>query len=68
MLKRFSISKYLSSIINGSKPSEIQRFRKIQDDTVQGTKLTYFELAMKELKDGRKSSHWIWFIFPQIDG
>lgn len=24
--------------------------------------------AMSELRDGRKRSHWMWFIFPQIAG
>ena len=28
----------------------------------------YFEQACKELRNGRKTSHWIWYIFPQIKG
>lgn len=27
-----------------------------------------FNTAVRELLDGRKRSHWIWFIFPQIKG
>ena len=27
-----------------------------------------FEHAMAELRAGRKTSHWMWFIFPQIAG
>lgn len=27
-----------------------------------------YETALAELKRGRKTSHWIWFIFPQIAG
>jgi uncharacterized protein (DUF1810 family) len=27
-----------------------------------------YERALAELKRGRKESHWMWFIFPQIDG
>jgi len=27
-----------------------------------------YESAMAELSRGRKSGHWIWYIFPQIDG
>jgi uncharacterized protein (DUF1810 family) len=27
-----------------------------------------YETVRGELKDGRKRSHWIWFIFPQIEG
>ena len=29
---------------------------------------TSYETALKEIKSGRKRSHWIWFIFPQIAG
>jgi uncharacterized protein (DUF1810 family) len=31
-------------------------------DAQQGT----FEAALSELKAGRKQSHWMWFIFPQL--
>ena len=27
-----------------------------------------YEKALSELKAGRKTSHWMWFIFPQISG
>jgi uncharacterized protein (DUF1810 family) len=27
-----------------------------------------YEKALSELQNGRKRSHWMWFIFPQIDG
>ena len=27
-----------------------------------------YELALKEIKNGNKTGHWMWFIFPQIDG
>ena len=27
-----------------------------------------YATAVNELRDGRKQSHWIWFIFPQIAG
>jgi len=27
-----------------------------------------YATALKELQQGLKSTHWIWFIFPQIDG
>ncbi len=30
--------------------------------------LTTYECAMLELTKGRKESHWIWYIFPQIEG
>lgn len=27
-----------------------------------------FDMALAEIKNGRKESHWIWYIFPQIAG
>jgi uncharacterized protein (DUF1810 family) len=27
-----------------------------------------YEIALNEIKNGKKVSHWIWYIFPQIDG
>jgi uncharacterized protein (DUF1810 family) len=27
-----------------------------------------FESACRELRQGRKQSHWMWFVFPQIKG
>ena len=28
----------------------------------------YYQIALKEIQNGEKCSHWMWFIFPQIDG
>jgi len=30
--------------------------------------MTTYEGAMLELARGRKDSHWIWYVFPQIEG
>ena len=27
-----------------------------------------YELALTEIRNGRKEEHWIWFIFPQLKG
>ncbi|WP_426671117.1 DUF1810 domain-containing protein [Mucilaginibacter sp. McL0603] len=27
-----------------------------------------FQTALSEIKNGRKQSHWMWYIFPQIEG
>jgi uncharacterized protein (DUF1810 family) len=27
-----------------------------------------YERALQELRDGRKRSHWMWFVFPQLRG
>jgi uncharacterized protein (DUF1810 family) len=41
---------------------DLQRFVAAQD--ASGT----YDRATAELRGGRKTSHWIWFIFPQIAG
>ncbi len=38
----------------------LQRFPEAQDHV--------YDAVLDELRAGRKSSHWIWFIFPQITG
>lgn len=27
-----------------------------------------YDIALNEIKNGRKRSHWIWYIFPQLKG
>ena len=27
-----------------------------------------YQIALKEIENGEKCSHWMWFIFPQIEG
>lgn len=27
-----------------------------------------YEIALKEIQNGRKQSHWMWYIFPQLRG
>jgi uncharacterized protein (DUF1810 family) len=39
-----------------------QRFVDAQD------KGDTYEAALAELRAGRKTSHWMWFVFPQIAG
>jgi uncharacterized protein (DUF1810 family) len=43
-------------------PHQLQRFVTAQADG--GT----YEAAVSELRAGRKRSHWMWFVFPQIAG
>ena len=38
----------------------LERFVKAQTNT--------YEVAMSEIKNGRKHTHWMWFIFPQLRG
>ncbi len=38
----------------------LERFHSAQE--------TAYEVALREIRSGRKQSHWIWFIFPQYRG
>ena len=38
----------------------LQRFIEAQNDS--------YDQALKEIRNGRKLTHWIWYIFPQIKG
>jgi uncharacterized protein (DUF1810 family) len=42
---------------------DLDRFRSAQARSVDG-----FNTALGELQAGRKRSHWIWYIFPQLAG
>jgi uncharacterized protein (DUF1810 family) len=44
-----------------SDPYDLQRFVDAQDG---GT----YDRALGELRAGRKTSHWMWFVFPQLAG
>ena len=37
------------------------------DRFIQAQALTY-QSALKEIKNGKKRTHWMWFIFPQLRG
>jgi uncharacterized protein (DUF1810 family) len=45
-----------------SDPFDLQRFVAAQDQN------RTYERAVRELHEGEKQSHWMWFIFPQIAG
>ena len=40
--------------------NDLERFLKAQEKD--------YEHALNEIKNGRKTGHWIWYIFPQIAG
>lgn len=42
--------------------ADLNRFLHAQDD------FGIYRQALREMKAGRKTSHWIWFIFPQLKG
>jgi len=41
-------------------PYDLSRFLQAQEDD--------YEQALSEIASGRNRSHWMWYIFPQIDG
>jgi uncharacterized protein (DUF1810 family) len=41
-------------------PYDLARFVRAQEND--------YEQALSEIKSGRKRTHWMWYIFPQIDG
>src|SRR3954451_14653841 len=43
-----------------SDPHDLHRFVLAQQDV--------YDAAVSELRAGRKTSHWMWFVFPQIAG
>jgi uncharacterized protein (DUF1810 family) len=43
-----------------SDPSDLDRFVQAQAPT--------YETALAEIRRGRKRSHWMWYVFPQISG
>jgi len=43
-------------------PFDLARFVSAQDEG--GT----YQRVLAELRRGRKAGHWMWFVFPQIDG
>lgn len=42
------------------KNNNLKRFTDAQE--------TDYEIALSEIKNGKKQSHWMWYIFPQIKG
>ena len=43
-----------------SSKNDLSRYLKAQENT--------YTTALNEIKNGQKRTHWMWFIFPQING
>ena len=43
-----------------SDPHDLNRFVRAQEES--------YQQALSELERGRKQSHWMWYVFPQLDG
>jgi uncharacterized protein (DUF1810 family) len=42
---------------------DLDRFRRAQDSDDDG-----YATALREIRAGRKTSHWLWYVFPQLAG
>jgi uncharacterized protein (DUF1810 family) len=43
-----------------NKQKDLERFITAQE--------TNYHIALTEIKQGKKQSHWMWYIFPQLQG
>ena len=59
-MKNVSLPKSFVDALGGSACYDLGRF-------VEAQEMDYVQ-ALKEMKDGQKRGHWIWYIFPQIKG
>ena len=63
-IKNISLPRSFVDALNGGEMNyNLERFLKAQD-SVWGR----YADALKEIKEGHKRTHWIWYIFPQIKG
>ncbi len=51
---------FVDTLSNGKIDFDLERF-------IEAQNLVY-DMALREIKEGQKRGHWIWFIFPQIKG
>ena len=60
-MKNVCLPKSFVDALNGSGAKyDLERFLKVQE--------IMYPLALKEIKEGKKTGHWIWYVFPQIKG
>ncbi|MBQ6944966.1 MAG: DUF1810 domain-containing protein [Ruminococcus sp.] len=46
--------------------TDLQRFTDAQNNQLEFGEI--YETALSEIKNGKKVTHWMWYIFPQIHG
>ena len=51
---------FVDALSNGRIEYNLERFVEAQD--------MIYDMALREIKEGQKRGHWIWFVFPQIKG
>ena len=65
-----SIKEILASFAKKKEPKEIQP-KERKDHSLErfiDAQERMYDIALAEVKNGKKLSHWIWYIFPQIKG
>ena len=58
-----SLPRSFVDALEGKSSFNLERFIEAQSDNRNG-----YEMALEEIKNGKKRSNWIWYIFPQIKG
>jgi uncharacterized protein (DUF1810 family) len=48
------------------RPSSIVSLARFHD--AQGQSSTGYDTALAEIRSGQKRNHWIWYVFPQLEG
>ena len=56
----------LTKIRRQDDPHNLKRFLSAQNQIIKGVRV--IDRACNELLEGRKKTHWMWFVFPQIAG
>ena len=54
---------FKTSYISNMSNNDLERFIEAQNSPGNG-----YNKALQEIQDGRKRSHWVWYIFPQLRG
>lgn len=62
MIKQKTPTKLIARI------SLLSRFINAQDNGGIYENTSNYQTALKEIKEGRKKTHWIWYVFPQMAG
>jgi len=58
--RRREAGRYAVRMSDWTDPHDLERFVTAQDPV--------FDAVRRELAAGRKRTHWMWFVFPQVDG
>lgn len=61
--------KYKTYLLNRqARENEEALIKKYEKDTIifEEAHSKFYETALREIKDGKKKTHWMWFIFPQL--